>query len=87
MPESEANRDLFREIEQIGQEINVTVTSTHGWHASEMGFVPGGIPALDGLGPLAGGEPPADEHILRHSLLDRAELLALTIRHVASRER
>jgi hypothetical protein len=87
MPHSETNGDLFREIEQIGREINVNVTATHAWHASEMGFVPEGVPVLDGLGPLAGGEPPADEHILRHSLLDRAEFLALTIRHVASRER
>jgi D-alanine-D-alanine ligase len=87
MRDSEATRELFREIEQIAREINVNVAPTHAWHASEMGFVPEGVPALDGLGPLAGGEPPADEYILRHSLLDRAELLALTIRRVANRER
>jgi D-alanine-D-alanine ligase len=87
MPESEANRELFRDIEQIGKEINVNVTPTHAWRASEMGFVPADVPTLDGFGPLAGSEPSSEPHILRHSLLDRAELLALTMRHVANRER
>ena len=55
--------------------------------SSELGLVPPGTAILDGLGPLGGGQGTAEEQILRHSLVDRAGVLAMAMQGVASRKR
>jgi hypothetical protein len=80
MPDSEENRALLAHAERIGRAIHVAVHGSPSWSQSPLCYVPGGIPALDGLGPWGG-----DGWIRRDSLFDRAALLALLIAWVGER--
>ena len=73
------NRAFFAELEALAKEWNAPVHAVADTVPSPLCFVPAGIPTLDGLGPAVGGVDGVDEHVLRHSLVDRALLLALLI--------
>ncbi len=79
MAKSERNTELFHELDEAAKSIHVAVSPVERWHSTEVCFVPDAIPTLDGLGPLGEARDGAEEYILRHSLVDRAALLALMI--------
>ncbi len=87
MRESEPGWELYRDVEAVADEINVSVAPVRLRQSSALGLVPAGTAILDGLGPLSSGQGTAEEQILRHSLVDRAGLLAMAMRGVASRKR
>jgi acetylornithine deacetylase/succinyl-diaminopimelate desuccinylase-like protein len=80
-PES---RELYDAVAQIADELSLSVGVAHRWHSSDLCFVPGSVPALDGFGPLGTAERTIEEHIVRGTLTERAALIALTIAHCAS---
>ncbi len=51
--------------------------------SSDICHVPDRIPALDGFGPIGGATQTPNGYILRDSLIDRAAVLAMTIRLAA----
>jgi D-alanine-D-alanine ligase len=85
--ESEPGWKLYRDVEVLAEKINVSVSPERLWQSSELGLVPAETAILDGLGPLGSGQGTAEEQVLRHSLVDRAGLLAMTIHRVASQKR
>ena len=87
MRDSEPGWELFRDIEALADEINVSISPERVWQSSALGLCPVGTAMLDGLGPLCGGQGTAEEQVLRHSLVDRAGLLAMAMHGVASRKR
>jgi D-alanine-D-alanine ligase len=86
MRESEPGWELYRDVEAAAEEINVSISPERLWQSSELGLVPADTAILDGLGPLGSGQGTAEEQVLRHSLVDRAGLLAMAMHRVASRK-
>jgi D-alanine-D-alanine ligase len=80
-PERQA---LFEAVAEIGRNLHVTVLPTHRWHSSDICFVSDTVPAIDGLGPIGGGERTQEEYILRSSLVERGALLAMVMHRCAS---
>jgi D-alanine-D-alanine ligase len=74
---------LFEEVSKIGRRLHVPVAATHRWHSADICFVPGAMPAIDGMGPVGAGERTQGEYILRSSLVERAALLAMVMHRCA----
>ncbi len=71
---------LYSVIKEICSTLDLRVSEEHRWSSSDICFVESTTAQIDGLGPV--GQTPHDdeEYILRHSLLDRAALLALLLK-------
>ncbi len=83
LAETPARRAFSEEIARIGKRLQVTVAPTHRWHSADICFVPEEVPAVDGMGPMGGGERTQEEYVLRSSLVDRAALLAMVMHRCA----
>jgi D-alanine-D-alanine ligase len=81
-----AREAFFEELAKIGRRLHVAVASAHRWHSADICFVPDSVPAIDGMGPLGGGERTQEEYVLRSSLVERAALLAMAMHHCAKGE-
>ena len=70
---------LYMLIKDICGRLDIRVNEEHRWSSSDICFAEATKPQIDGLGPV--GEAPHDdeEYVLRHSLLDRATLLAMLL--------
>lgn len=79
MVRSEDIERLWSVVESIASDLDIRVREEHRWSSSDMCFVNEKVARIDGLGPV-GAEPPGrSEYILRHSLLERSALLAMTL--------
>ncbi len=76
---TERDQELLQRIQKIGRDASLSVSSGYRWAASDICFAPESAARIDGMGPIGGAARTDDEYILRHSLVDRATLLALTI--------
>ena len=71
--------DLRDTLFDIAKKIDVRVVEEHRWTSSNVCFVNQDKPVIDGLGAVGGMAGERREYIYRHSLLDRAALLAMLI--------
>jgi D-alanine-D-alanine ligase len=78
-----ARQAFYDEVAKVGKRQHATVKPTHRWHSADICFVPETVPALDGMGPLGGGERTQEEFILRSSLVERSALLAMVMHRCA----
>lgn len=77
MPETDAGRALFHQIEKIGKALNIPVTWERRQGVSDANIIArAGIPVIDGLGPMGARDHSPDEYIIKQSLLDRTLLVA-----------
>ncbi len=76
---TERDQELLQRIQKIGRDASLSVSSGYRWAAADICFAPESAARIDGMGPIGGAARTDDEYILRHSLVDRATLLALTI--------
>ena len=74
---------LWTVIKKIAEELDIRLLEEHRWSSADICFVDGNIPVIDGLGPVGDKSLNRTEYILRHSLLERAALLAMTIRELS----
>ena len=79
LPSSEASMDLYDAVSRIAKRIDSSVVPEHRWSSSDICNVSIDIPKLDGFGPLGGFDKQKSEFIIRHSLVDRALLIALLL--------
>lgn len=70
---------LYMLVKDICQKLDIRVGEEHRWSSSEICFVESTKPHIDGLGPVGQAPHDDEEFILRHSLLDRAILLAMLL--------
>jgi D-alanine-D-alanine ligase len=70
---------LYENIKEIGERLDIRVCEEHRWSSSDICFADPSIPQIDGLGPVGCAPHDDEEYILRHSLLDRAALLAVLL--------
>jgi len=80
MQESEANEPLWEAIRNISTTIDVRTTKEHRWSSSDICNITYSCPKLDGFGPIGGYDQKRSEYIMRHSLADRALMLALLLK-------
>jgi len=87
MAHSDASEAFFHRVAATAQRLNQSIHAVHRWHSSDICFVAGSVPAIDGMGPVGSQERTQGEHIIRSSLVDRATLLAMVIHHCAKSEK
>ncbi len=70
---------LFRSIKRISNDLDIRILEEHRWSSSDISSADESKTIVDGLGPVGAFETEHREFILRHSLPERASLLALLI--------
>jgi D-alanine-D-alanine ligase len=81
--ETEAVSAFWTQVKPIADRLDIRLAKEHRWSSSDICFVDPDKHALDGFGPVGRKDPEKTEYILRHSLLERALLLAMTLREVS----
>ncbi|MCY1722347.1 ATP-grasp domain-containing protein [Prolixibacteraceae bacterium Z1-6] len=71
--------NFYHEISKLAKKIDVRVSKNHRWSSSDICHIHKSMPKIDGLGPNGEFMPSNNERILRHSLIERALLLALIL--------
>jgi D-alanine-D-alanine ligase len=79
MNSSKEIKKFYQIIKKISQKLDVRVIEEHRWSSADICFVESDKPMVDGLGPLGTKIKGTDEYILRHSLLERSALLAMSL--------
>lgn len=79
MKNTEQIKNFYQIIKKIGQKLDIRILEEHRWSSADICFADDDKPMVDGIGPLGNKVKGRDEYILRHSLLERSALLALTL--------
>jgi D-alanine-D-alanine ligase len=74
---------LWNIVKRISDKLDIRITKEHRWSTSDICFVEQEKSMLDGFGPLGQKEQDRSEYILKHSLLERSLLLAITIKEIS----
>ena len=70
---------IWKRIEPIANSLDLRLREERRWSSADICFVQGEKFVLDGFGPMGDRSPKQKEYILRHSLLERGALLAMTL--------
>lgn len=81
MPISAQTENTYNHLRTITHPLAIRISKEHRWSASDICHVPASITKLDGLGPVGEVMPSDKEHISRHSLIERALLLAMLLQN------
>ncbi|HSO19092.1 MAG TPA: M20/M25/M40 family metallo-hydrolase, partial [Desulfosarcina sp.] len=86
MPASSANRRLFARIESVAGRLGISVHPEFRAGVSDANFIAQtGIPVVDGMGPIGGGDHSPAEYLLKASLPRRTLLLACVLAEFAKK--
>jgi D-alanine-D-alanine ligase len=77
MVRSQETENLYQRVRVISNRLDIRMIEEHRWSSSDICAVRQDRARIDGLGPIGYAPHDYEEYILRHSLLDRAALLAL----------
>jgi D-alanine-D-alanine ligase len=83
MVETEKVIQFWDQVKLISNKLDIRLTREHRWSSSDICFVDATKSVLDGFGPIGLNEQDRSEYILRHSLLERALLIAMTIKEIS----
>jgi D-alanine-D-alanine ligase len=81
--ENEQSKEFFRRVLNLSRNLDVRITREHRWSSADICFVDPALPILDGFGPIGQKLQDRSEFILRHSLLERALLIAITLKEIS----
>ncbi|UCE26667.1 MAG: ATP-grasp domain-containing protein [Candidatus Coatesbacteria bacterium] len=79
MVRSGATERLYQTLKEVAGRLDIGVIEEHRWSSSDISQIDPGKPRLDGLGPVGAAPRDGEEYVLRHSVLERAVLLALLL--------
>jgi len=79
MERTEKTMLLAKTVIDIARKLDIRLIEEHRWSSADICFADKNVPAVDGLGPLGNKQHGKSEYILRHSLLERAALLAMVL--------
>ena len=82
---TERDGELLETIARVAESLSQKAPPEFRWASADIGFAPESAARIDGMGPIGGAARTDDEYILRHSLVERATLLALTILELRSK--
>jgi D-alanine-D-alanine ligase len=83
MVETEKIREFYALVKQLSGNLDIRVTEEHRWSSSDICFSDPDLRILDGFGPIGQKLQDRSEFILRHSLLERALLIAITLKEIS----
>lgn len=70
---------LWKRIRALSKEMDIRLLEEHRWSSTNICFTNENAEVIDGLGPIGSVSGGKREYILRHSLLERAGLLAMLL--------
>jgi hypothetical protein len=70
-------------MKKIAEQLDIRLLEEHRWSSADICFVDKNIPVIDGLGPVGDKSSNKTGYILRHSLLERAALLAMALQELS----
>lgn len=79
MSRTKEREELWKNIKSLSKKMGIRLLDEHRWSSSDICFVPLEKSVIDGMGPVGAKPKNNSEYILRHSLLERALLLAMTV--------
>jgi D-alanine-D-alanine ligase len=82
---NQETKQLYQQVKAIGTSMDIRVLEEHRWSSSDICSVNQNRARIDGLGPVGDAPHEHGEYILRHSLLDRAAILALLLNNLRRR--
>ncbi len=71
--------ELFGIIKYIAEGLDIRLLEEHRWSSADICFVANAKHVIDGLGPVGTKPTHKSEYILRHSMMERSALLAMTL--------
>ncbi len=74
---------LWKIIKQIGERLDVRLVNEHRWSSSDIGFVSEDKFRIDGMGAIGVRQANGEEYVLKHSIKERAALLAIAVAEVS----
>ncbi len=75
--DSEKTIEFYNLVKGLSKNLDIRVTKEHRWSSSDICFADPGAYILDGFGPIGQKTQDKSEYVLRHSLLERALLIAI----------
>jgi D-alanine-D-alanine ligase len=78
---------LWNMVKKIADNLDIRLLEEHRWSSSDICFVNNNKSVIDGIGPVGSDTVRHDEFIYRHSLLDRAALLAKVIYNLSKEQK
>ena len=66
-------------IKSIADKLDIRLLEEHRWSSADICFIDDGKHKIDGLGPIGAKPTEKSEFIVRHNLIERATLIAMTI--------
>ena len=81
--ESEKINEFYALVRKISKPLDIRITREHRWSSSDICFAEPGLFTLDGFGPIGQKMQDKSEYILKHGLLERALLLAITLKEIS----
>jgi len=81
--ESEKVIEFWNKVKALAGNLDIRITKEHRWSSADICFIGGDKNLLDGFGPIGMKEQDKSEYILRHSLLERALLLSMTLKEIS----
>jgi D-alanine-D-alanine ligase len=77
MEQTPETTGFYNQILNLAKNNDVRIAKRHRWSSADICHIQKNIPKIDGLGPVGEFLPSNNERILRHSIVERALLLAL----------
>ena len=79
MVKTEPVEKIWTRVKSLADKLDYRLTEEHRWSSADICFVGHEKSRIDGLGAIGTDRAGEDEFILRHSLLERATLLAMLL--------
>lgn len=77
--------ELYKTIKELAEKLDIRLFEEHRWSSADICFVTDSKHVIDGLGPVGTKPTHKSEYILRHSMLERSALLAMTLDELSKR--
>jgi D-alanine-D-alanine ligase len=74
---------FWSNLNELARKLGIRLRKEHRWSSADIAFCPHDIQRIDGLGPVGIKDFKKMEYILKHSLIERATLLALTLKRLS----
>jgi D-alanine-D-alanine ligase len=81
--ETEKIIEFYNLVKGISKNLDIRLTKEHRWSSSDICFADPDGYILDGFGPIGQKIQDKSEYILRHSILERALLIAITLKEIS----
>ncbi|MBN1478798.1 ATP-grasp domain-containing protein [candidate division KSB1 bacterium] len=79
MLRSEGVAKMYETLKRLADKLDVRLLEEHRWSSADISFIENNENKIDGLGPIGTKPSEESEYVLRHSLLERATLLATVL--------